>query len=152
MKSNPTASILLLVAALMLDMVAGPIILGKWVGLHFTAAAVALIGLRRGSWWGLAAGWGAGVAMASLSTAPFGLCMLSLGLTGFLAGLFRKMAQLDFFFLNALLILGLLFFEDACAGIAAWAMLGVRWHPAFLSVPLTVLFILLLPRRRKSLS
>ena len=60
MKINFITSILLLLTALMLDLVAGPFILGKWVGLHFTAATVVIIGLRRGRWAGIAAGVGSG--------------------------------------------------------------------------------------------
>ena len=90
--------------------------------------------------------------MASFSMVPFGLCMLSLGLTGFIAGSFRKAAKLNIVFLNILLIFALLSFEDACAGLAAWAMFGVPWQPAYFSVPLTVMFIFLLPRKRENLS
>lgn len=149
MKSSITAPILLLIAAVLADTVAGPAIVGKWVGLHFTAAAVAYVGLRHGKWAGLAAGWSTGMLMASLSTTPFGLCMMSLGLTGVLGGLLRRVGQLDVPVFDVLLVLGLMFFEDASAGLTAWALFGVRWHPAFLGVPLTMALFLLFPHRRR---
>ena len=112
-------------AAASVDQSAGPILLRGTIEPHFTAGLVILIGMYRGTWSGMAAGWFAGLVLASGSGEHLGQSILTLGLVGFMAGRSDKMTDLGFPLVNLLAFAALLTVEDLLGNLLALAVLGV---------------------------
>lgn len=142
MSRTDLALILAIPGAALLDCVVGPVLLCQWTGLHFTAAAVALLGARKGAVRGALGGWFAGLVLGAFSAAPFGLYLLSFGVAGFLAGLLRPLFSLGVPWVSFILLALVVAFEDTLAALAAWAVTGVAWQPAFLGVAVTLAALL----------
>ena len=132
-----SAIALLVAVGVMLDTVGGPVVLAGHVQLHFTAAAVAVVGLRRGAAWGVASGWCAGAVLAALSCEPVGLSMLSLGVTGMLGGALHQAAALGLVWLDTLMLLGLIVVDEVVAGLAAWVTVGTPLRPDLIGLAAT---------------
>ena len=69
-----------LVLALTLDHPVFSVIFGGVAQSLFVPAVVILAGLRRGSVWGLGAGWAGAFLVASFTTEPLGMAMLRLAI------------------------------------------------------------------------
>jgi hypothetical protein len=116
--------IFVLILGVQFDLVVGPIVLLHKVDLHCTAAAVIVIGLRRGPWRGMLAGWLGGLLLASMTSEPLGMPMLSLGIVGFLAGHARGIGAWGLPALDVAVLLLLLVVKSMLAKLLASVALG----------------------------
>lgn len=139
MKRTVFLNIAALLSALLMDNVAGPELFHQWVRFHFAAAVVALIGMKHGSWLGLAAGWFCAICLATITTEPVGLAMLTYGLTGFLSGYLREIGALEIPLLDAAMITGAVFLEEFFGSGLAYLILHVPLRISVWGIVITMI-------------
>ena len=128
-----------LAATAAIDQAAGPVLLRGVIEPHFTTGLVILIGMYRGGWRGMAAGWFAGLLLASGSGEHLGQSILTLGAVGYLSGRTGKMSDLGFPLVNLFAFAALLIVEDFLANLVALLVLGVTPSLGLGGVLLTLL-------------
>lgn len=126
-----------LLAGLAVDVALGPTVLRQWATLDFLAAAVALAGIRYGTWTGLAMGWLGGAMLAAFTGEPTAIATFGLGSMGFVAGLARRLVGIGLPPLDVLLLFGLLILQHLLANGAAMLLLGAAPDTAVGGIVLT---------------
>ncbi len=142
MRHSLLLTFLALLAAILIDCVVGPILLGGRIGLHFTAGVVILAGMRKGWLWGLGAGWAAGAMAAALSSEPQWMSMLTLGLAGAGGGLLVNAAALRLPWLDGIILLAMLLIESMLANAMVWLLSGVPFRTAWLGCTITAAMLI----------